>query len=143
AALRVPGPADLDPAGSRDDVVVARAADDRPAFQIAHRPGQEFALALAFERVVDVLPGFVRLGNRGEEQLPEAAVLRGFPQPRFMLRRERLEAHAVPFERLRNRPDHAAPRSKPSLRNMSRMPRAAWRRRCSFSMSAILTWSSP
>ena len=35
--------------------------------------------------------------------------------------------------------DHAAPRSRPSLRNMSRMPRAAWRRRCSFSISAMRT----
>ncbi len=38
---------------------------------------------------------------------------------------------------------HAAPLSNPSLRNRSRTPRAAWRRRSSFSMSAMRTWSSP
>src|SRR5581483_818775 len=38
---------------------------------------------------------------------------------------------------------HAAPLSRPSLRNMSRMPRAAWRRRSSFSISAMRTCSSP
>ncbi len=33
--------------------------------------------------------------------------------------------------------------SRPSLRNMSRMPRTAWRVRCSFSISPKRTWSSP
>src|SRR5256885_12651796 len=33
--------------------------------------------------------------------------------------------------------------SSPSLRNISRMPRIAWRDRASFSMSAMRTWSSP
>src|SRR6185295_13712264 len=38
---------------------------------------------------------------------------------------------------------HAAPRRSPSFLNMSLMPRTAWRRRCSFSISAMRTWSSP
>src|SRR5690606_23812295 len=38
---------------------------------------------------------------------------------------------------------HAAIRMRPSLRNISLMPRTAWRMRCSFSISAKRTWSSP
>src|SRR6267143_470978 len=38
AALRVPGVADLDAVGGRDDVVITGAADDLAALQLAHRP---------------------------------------------------------------------------------------------------------
>ena len=83
------------------------------------------------------------LGHAGEPQLPELAVLRRLGQPLLVLARQRLEPDPVAFQRCRLRVDHAAPRSSPSFLNMSRMPRTAWRRRCSFSISAMRTWSSP
>src|SRR5262245_27418456 len=46
AALRVPGPADLDAIGRRNDVVVTRAADDGVGLQVAHRPRQHVAVLL-------------------------------------------------------------------------------------------------
>src|SRR5688572_6553060 len=76
AARRVPGPADLDAVGRRDDVVVARRSDDGAGLQVAHRPGQELAFLLPVEGGVDVGAGLFRLGDAGEEKLPEPAVLR-------------------------------------------------------------------
>src|SRR6185369_13479601 len=38
-----------------------------------------------------------------------------------------------------DRAHQAAPRSSPSFLNISRTPRVAWRRRCSFSISAMRT----
>src|SRR5262249_26611064 len=141
--LRVPGPADLDAVRGGDDVVVAGAADDRSGFQVAHRPGQHGALLLPGERARDVGLRLLRLGNRGVEELPEAAVLRRVGQTLLMFSGQRLKAHAVAFERGRFRRDHAAPLRSPSFLNMSRMPRTACRSRCSFSISAMRTWSSP
>src|SRR5205807_728576 len=134
----------------RHDVVVARAAYDGVALQVAHGPRQHLAAFLAFQGVFYVFPRAVRIGHGSEEQLPEPAVRRRLLQALLVVLRKRLQADAMAFERLSTNLDHprrqrpqAAPRSKPSLRNMSRMPRAAWRRRCSFSMSAMRTWSSP
>src|SRR5688572_11800 len=143
AALRVPGVADLDAIGGRDDVVVAGAADDAVGLQVAHHPRKHVAALLALERILDVLLRILRLRHRGKKQLPQLAVLRGFDQTLFMLPRQRLEPDPVPLQRRRLGVDHAAPRNSPSFLNMSRMPRAAWRRRCSFSISAMRTWSSP
>src|SRR5688572_12632216 len=64
-ALRVPGPADLHPVGRGDDVVVARAADQRAAFQLAHRPRQHLAFALALQRGIYVGGRLLGLRHRG------------------------------------------------------------------------------
>src|SRR6478752_2810931 len=120
AALRVPGVPDLHAVGGRDDVVVARAAHDAAALQVAHRPRQHVALLLPFQRVIDVFAGLLGPRDRGEEQLPELAVLRRFDQALLMLAGEGLEADTVTFEFCRPCLDHAAPRSRPSLRNISR-----------------------
>ena len=53
-ASRVPGVADLDAVESAHDVVIARAADDRVRRELAYRPRQHVAGALARERGVDV-----------------------------------------------------------------------------------------
>src|SRR5688572_10845465 len=143
AARGVPGPADFDAVRGRNDVVVARRAYDRAALQVAHGPGQHLAPLLPFQGVFDIFPRVLRLGNRGEEELPQSSVGCGLDQAFFMLSRQRLEPYAVALERCGLRVDQAAPLKRPSFLNMSRMPRTAWRRRCSFSMSAMRTWSSP
>src|SRR5688572_5112209 len=139
AVLGVPGPADLDAVGLRNDVVIARAAEDRAGFCIKHRPRQHVAGFLPGERGFDVGKRLFGLGHAREPQLPQSAVLCRFNQAFFVLARKRLEANAVALQRRRLGVDHAAPRSRPSFLNISRTPRSAWRRRCSFSMSAILT----
>src|SRR5262245_50208969 len=74
AALRVPGIANLDAVGGGDDVVVARAADDLAALQLAHRPGQHVAFLLALQRRLDVAARLAGRRDGGEEELPELAV---------------------------------------------------------------------
>src|SRR3954471_19379359 len=143
AALGVPRVADLYAVGGGNDVVVAGAADDRLGLEVPHRPRQHLALLLAFQRVFDVLLRLLGLRHRRKKQLPQPAIACRVDQPLFMLQGEGLETDSMSFELFRPDLDHAAPRSRPSFRNMSRMPRAAWRRRCSFSISAIRTWSSP
>src|SRR6478672_3678121 len=142
-ALRVPRPANLHAVRGGDDVVVTGAPDDLASFQFAHCPREHRALLLSRERGGNIGLGLVRLGNRRVEELPEAAVLCGGGKSLLMFPGERLEAHPVAFELGRFRRDHAAPLRSPSFLNMSRMPRTAWRRRCSFSMRARRTWSSP
>src|SRR6266581_4812353 len=143
AALRIPGIADLDPVGHGDDVVVARAADDFAALQVAHRPGQHFTLLLFFQSLRNISGNLAGLGDRRKKQFPKLAVLRRVDQAFFMLLRKRLQPNAAAFQPDRDRLDHAAPRNSPSFLNMSRIPLTAWRRRCSFSISAMRTWSSP
>src|SRR6478736_2285218 len=70
AALRVPGPADLDAIDRGDDVVIARGANDGVALQIANRPRQHVAVALAFQRIADIRHRRARLGHGCEPQLP-------------------------------------------------------------------------
>src|SRR5688572_72281 len=142
-ALRVPGVANLDAVRRRDDVVVARAADHFAALRFDHRPRQHVARLLPGERGFDVRPGFLRLGHARVPELPQLAVLGGLDEALLVLARKRFEAHPVALQGRGFRLDHAAPLSKPSFLNMSRIPRTAWRRRCSFSMSAMRTWSSP
>jgi hypothetical protein len=59
----VPGPADLHPVDRRDDVVVARAADDRVRRELAHRPGQHRPGSLAGECLCDVGAGLLGAGT--------------------------------------------------------------------------------
>src|ERR1041384_2066726 len=141
-ALRVPGVAYLDAVGRGDDVVIAGASHD-PARRLPDHPGEHVAVVLSLERSLDVFRGLAGRRHRGEPQLPEPAVGGGLGQTLLMLSRQRLEAHSVPFEHDGFRRDHAAPLRRPSFLNMSRMPRPAWRSRCSFSISAMRTWSSP
>src|ERR1700694_5128848 len=69
-ALRVPGVADFDAIGFGDDVVVARAACDRAALLLAHRPGQHVAFFLSLECPFDVGARLLGLGHGGEPQFP-------------------------------------------------------------------------
>src|SRR5712672_4452355 len=140
-ALGIPRVADLHAIRRCDDVVIARAADDLAAPQVSHRPGQHLASLLAFQCIFDVFFCIFRLWNRRKEKLPQPAVLSRFGESFFVLARKRLQPHAVAFQRGGYHLDQAAPLSRPSFLNMSRMPRAAWRRRCSFSISAMRTWS--
>src|SRR3989449_8454772 len=131
--------ADLDAIGGSDDVVITGAADNLAALQLAHRPRQHIALLLTFQRGRNVggrLPG---LGHGSEPQFPQSSVGRCACQLLFVEMGKRLELDPVTLQGDRRRPDQAAPRSSPSLRNMSRIPRSAWRRRCSFSISAMRT----
>src|SRR5689334_365952 len=143
AALRVPGVADLDAIGRGEDVVVARAADDRVALELAHHPGQHVAVLLALQRRVDVGARLAGRGDRGEKKLPEPAVLRRSVEVFLVRFAQGLEPDAVAFQRRGDNLDQAAPFRSPSFLNMSRMPRTAWRRRCSFSISAMRTCVSP
>src|SRR5438445_4912345 len=139
AALRVPGVADLDAVGGRDDVVITGAADNLAAVQLAHGPGQHVAVPLALQRFFYIGAGLLGLGHGGEPQLPQPSVGRCAYQFILVEMGKRLELHPVTLQGDRSRPDQAAPRRSPSLRNMSRIPRTAWRRRCSFSISAMRT----
>src|SRR5262245_39240383 len=94
-ARRVPGVADLDAVRGRDDVVVARAADDRAALRLDHRPGQHVAGFLAFDRGRDVGARLLGLGHAGVPELPQLAVPGGLHQALLVLLGERLEPHAV------------------------------------------------
>src|SRR3954471_3289480 len=142
-ALRVPGVADLDAVGRGDDVVIAGASHDLARSRFPDHPGEHVAVVLPLERGLDVLRGLARRRHRGEPQFPELAVGGGVGKSLLMRSRQGLETYAVSFEGYRFRRDHAAPLRSPSLLNMSRMPRTAWRSRCSFSISAMRTWSSP
>src|SRR6266480_104306 len=73
-ALRVPGVADLDTIGGRDDVVITSAADQRAAFQLAHGPGQHVAVPLSLQRFFDIDAGVPGLGHGGEPQFPQSSV---------------------------------------------------------------------
>src|SRR6266850_2694832 len=141
-ALRVPGVADLDAVRGCDDVVITGAAHDSSGSGLSNHPGKHVAVLLALQRAVDVFRRLARRGDAREPQFPELAVLRGLGQTLFMLTGQRLEPRAAPFQRYGFGSDHAAPLRRPSFLNMSRMPRTAWRRRCSFSMRAMRTWSS-
>jgi len=58
--------------------------------------------------------------------------------------RAKLAVHALAPGQQRLRHGHDLHRHfRPSRRNISLMPRMAWRERLSFSMSAMRTWSSP
>src|SRR5437016_10161472 len=138
-ALRVPGVADLDAIGGRDDVVITSAADNLAAHQLAHRPRQHVAGPLPLQRFFDIDAGLRGRGHGGEPQFPQSSVGRCACQLFFVEMGKRLELDPVTLQGDRRRPDQAAPRSSPSLRNMSRIPRTAWRRRCSFSISAMRT----
>src|SRR5467141_5217021 len=139
AALRVPGVADLDAVGGRDDVVIAGAADNLADLKLAHRPRQHVAVPLPLQRLFDIDVGLLGLGHGGEPQFPQSSIGRCACQLFSVQMGKRLELHPVTLQGDRSRLDQAAPRSSPSLRNMSRIPRAAWRRRCSFSISAMRT----
>ncbi len=95
---RVPRPTNLHAIDRRDDVVVARAADDPAARRVAHGPRQHVAVALAGERVVDVRGNLVGRGDRRVPDLPQISVGRRGGQTRTMVLRERLETNAVAFE---------------------------------------------
>src|SRR5882762_3882317 len=138
-ALRVPGVADLDTVGGRDDVVITSAADNLAATQLAHGPRQHVAVPLPLQRFFDIDAGLLGPGHGGEPQLPQSSIGRCACQLFFVEMGKGLELHPVTLQGDRSRLDQAAPRSSPSLRNMSRIPRAAWRRRCSFSISAMRT----
>src|SRR2546422_2640677 len=138
-ALRVPGVADLDAIGGGDDVVITGAADNLAALQLANRPRQHVTVPLPFQRFFDIDAGLLGRGHGSEPQFPQSSVGRCACQLFFVEMGKRLELDPVTLQGVRRRPDQAAPRSSPSLRNMSRIPRSAWRRRCSFSISAMRT----
>src|SRR6267378_7375558 len=70
AALRVPGVADLDAVGGRDDVVITSAADDLAALQLAHRPRQHVTLFLTFQCGGHIGSRLLGLGHGSEPELP-------------------------------------------------------------------------
>jgi hypothetical protein len=87
---RALGGADLDAVNRRDEIVIARAADDRAARQLPDRPRQPVPVRLTRERVGDggaCLPGG---RHRREPQLSEPAVGRGGREAVVMRLRERL-----------------------------------------------------
>src|SRR5262245_37012530 len=141
--LRIPGIADLDAVGGGDDVVIAGTTDDLSRRGLANHPWEHVAVLLPLQRGFDVLRRLAGRRNAGEPQLPELAVLRGCLETFLVLLLHGFEPNAMALERHGLRSDHAAPRRRPSFLNMSLMPRTAWRKRCSFSMSAMRTWSSP
>src|SRR3954464_1161148 len=142
-ALGVPGIPDLDAVGGRDDVVIPSAADDFSRRRFSNHPGEHVAVLQTLQRGADIARRLAGRRHAGKPELPEPAVARRLVEAGFVRPGKRLEAHPMPFERHRLRADHAAPLRRPSFLNMSRMPRTAWRRRCSFSISAMRTWSSP
>src|SRR5256885_6828548 len=142
-ALRVPGVADLDAIGGSDDGVITGAADNLAALQLAHRPRQHVTVPLPFQRFFDIDAGLLGRGHGGEPQFPQSSVGRCACQLFFVEMGKRLELDPVTLQGDRRRPDQAAPRSSPSLRNMSRIPRTAWRRRWSVSISANRPGSLP
>src|SRR2546423_30039 len=95
----VPGVADFDAVGLFHNVVITRRADDRAAFHLAHDERQHVARLLAGERLRDVALGLLGSRHRREPELPELAVRRRRRERVAMLARERLESHAVTFER--------------------------------------------
>jgi hypothetical protein len=62
--------------------------------------------ALTIEGIADVVTGVLRLGNRGEPELPEAAIGRGSRERILMGAGERLETDAVALECDRCQCDH-------------------------------------
>src|SRR6185436_20049099 len=62
-ALGVPGVADLDAVGGRDDVVIAGAAHDLPGSGLSNHPGEHVAVLLALQRGIDVFCSLARRGN--------------------------------------------------------------------------------
>src|SRR5467141_1504977 len=69
-ALRVPGVADLDAVGGRDDVVITGAADNLAALQLAHGPRQHVAVPLPLQRFFDIDAGLLGPGHGSEPELP-------------------------------------------------------------------------
>src|SRR5207237_8460278 len=98
-ALGEPGPAKLDPARVLEDGGIPRAAGELAARELAHLEWQHVARIAAGERLCDVALRLLRLRHRGEPQPPQLAIRRRRDQRIAMLARERLEAHAVAFER--------------------------------------------
>src|SRR2546428_6041829 len=73
-ALRVPGVADLDAIGGRDDVVITSAADNLATLQLPHRPRQHFAGPLPLHPFFDLNAGLRGRGHGGEPQFPQSSV---------------------------------------------------------------------
>ena len=116
-ALAVPRVADLDAVDGLHDVVVARAADDGAARQLAHRPRQHVAAVLARERVGDVDLHLLGLRHRREPELPELSVRCRCGQRVAVRRGERLEPDAMALERHGSRLLHGRfPRASRSWR---------------------------
>src|SRR5215510_631384 len=96
--LSVPGVADLDAIDRGDDVVIARAADDRAARDLPHRPRQHVPGDLPGEGFGDVRLRPLRFRHRREPELPEPTVRGRGGKPILMLACERLQADAVALE---------------------------------------------
>jgi len=115
------------------EAAVAMAGRLRPGVTLGADKGYDARDFVAFDRNAHApAPGedalHLRLVFRRQRRAQLAVHRLGLPQP------VRLSDRSG-FVRDFNDPGH----SSPSLRNMSRTPRTAWRRRCSFSISAMRT----
>src|ERR1035438_3105776 len=90
-ALRIPGVPYLDPSGRRNDVMVARRADDPAAVQLANHPGHSGSPGAVGKSRLDVGERVLGFGNRGEVQLPELPVGGRGPKVNLVLPQERLQ----------------------------------------------------
>src|SRR5207302_8291548 len=98
-AFRVPRVADLEALGFLHNVVIARRANEGAALELAYHEGQHVRGVLPRERLRDIALRLLRARHGGEPQLPQRAIGRRGGERVAMLARERLESHAVAFER--------------------------------------------
>jgi hypothetical protein len=94
-ALAVPGVANLHPAHGRQDVVEAGAAQHQAAGVVQHSKGKAVALGASFQRGLDVGTRVLRLGHRGDAQLPQFTVGSGIGQTRYVFQAQGLQAHVA------------------------------------------------
>src|SRR5262245_40118178 len=109
-AQRIKRVADLYTVDGRNDIVITRAAHDRPALQLAHHPGQHVTVLLPGKRCFDVRAGLVRLRDRREPELPQLANGYRGQQVIMMIDSEWLETHAASLQHNGSRFDHVSSR---------------------------------
>jgi len=98
--------ADLDTIDVGDDVVITGASDDRAGSKLANRPGQHVSGLLTGEGVCNVGRYIVRSRNPRVPQFPQTAIHDGGLKCLAMTGRQRLQPHAVTFERNRRKFNH-------------------------------------